>query len=751
MKYIVWIILFFTVVLMAACQSGGNRSALNLDFEQVEEGLPMGWESYGRRGYSVCLDSVIVQNGKYSISIVHNGGDFEFKTWSYLIPDVYDGKQITLSGYIKTENVTDGFAGLWMSIDPEVGEEDMHQQGVTGTTDWTKYEITLDMDPSRAMQTSVGGILVGKGKMWLDNLSITIDGKDISTLTPLKMGKIEEGMLYPAAKDGAFNHGSGIHIPAPDDPLVDNLELLGRVWGFLKYHHPAITQGNYNWDYELFRILPDYLRVKNKEERDALLLEWIKKYGKVPPCEIYRETATDAIIKPDFSWVENGDMSDELKKKIKEIYQNRYQGQQYYVRLMSWGFLQFWHENPYANMSFPDTGFRLLSLYRYWNIIHYFFPYKHLCDKDWNAVLKEYIPRFISATDTFEYEKEVLCIIADINDTHANIWSVSSVGQWKDGRFAPSFRVKFIEKKLVVTHFYSPEFKKEIGLEIGDVITHIDGESIEDIVDRMRPYYPMSNNSVGLRDIAENILRSDKDFIDIQYLSSGKKKHKTIDLYAENKLKLYEKNKKMTNMTPCYKFLDDNIGYVTFASIRNEDIPRIKKEFMNAKGIIFDIRNYPTASVTFPFGSYLVSEYTPFAKYSSGNINNPGEIVMGEVIGKVPNWGDTYQGKAIVLVNEESQSNSEYTAMALRAGKNTIVVGSQTAGADGNVIEVMFPGGLRSMFSGIGIYYPDGTETQRIGIVPDVWVEPTIEGVKNGRDEVLEKAIEIILLGGGKL
>lgn len=48
------------------------------------------------------------------------------------------------------------------------------------------------------------------------------------------------------------------------------------------------------------------------------------------------------------------------------------------------------------------------------------------------------------------------------------------------------------------------------------------------------------------------------------------------------------------------------------------------------------------------------------------------------------------------------------------------------------------------MISGIGIYYPDGTETQRVGIVTDIEVKPTIDGIKAGRDELLEKAIELI-------
>ena len=82
--------------------------------------------------------------------------------------------------------------------------------------------------------------------------------------------------------------------------------------------------------------------------------------------------------------------------------------------------------------------------------------------------------------------------------------------------------------------------------------------------------------------------------------------------------------------------------------------------------------------------------------------------------------------------------------MAFRARANTTIIGSTTAGADGNVSRIALPGGLSTMISGIGVFYPDGTETQRIGIVPDIEVKPTIEGIRNGKDELLEKAIELI-------
>ena len=72
----------------------------------------------------------------------------------------------------------------------------------------------------------------------------------------------------------------------------------------------------------------------------------------------------------------------------------------------------------------------------------------------------------------------------------------------------------------------------------------------------------------------------------------------------------------------------------------------------------------------------------------------------------------------------------------------SIVIGNTTAGADGDVVGIQLPGGINSYFSGIGIYYPDGTETQRVGIIPDIYIWPTVKGIKEGRDELLEKALE---------
>jgi C-terminal processing protease CtpA/Prc len=103
----------------------------------------------------------------------------------------------------------------------------------------------------------------------------------------------------------------------------------------------------------------------------------------------------------------------------------------------------------------------------------------------------------------------------------------------------------------------------------------------------------------------------------------------------------------------------------------------------------------------------------------------------------LPHFG----GTVVIVVDESSQSQAEYTAMAFRVAPNALVVGSTTAGADGNISPIPLPGGLRSLISGIGVFYPDRRPTQRVGIVPDLVVRPTIAGIRNRRDEVLEAGV----------
>ena len=103
-----------------------------------------------------------------------------------------------------------------------------------------------------------------------------------------------------------------------------------------------------------------------------------------------------------------------------------------------------------------------------------------------------------------------------------------------------------------------------------------------------------------------------------------------------------------------------------------------------------------------------------------------------------------YKGKVIFIINENVQSTYEYTLMELRAANKINLVGSNTAGADGEAISFLIQNNFLTYFTDDAIFNPDGSQTQRIGIKPDIYITPTIKGIRENRDEVLERAIEYI-------
>lgn len=736
MKKKILLVLSVFLAFSIVCCKTNQKPKFNFDFEKVVSGMPEQWIVFGGDGYTLGVDSANTQNGKYSVFIEHKfDAEPNFKAWAMEIPGSYEGKQITFTGYIKTEGVSDGFAGLWLRIDPDVGLDNMQNRGVVGTTDWKQYSITLELDPPTTKQIVLGGLLVGNGKMWIDNLKVTIDDKDIQDLTPF----VAKG--HPAQKDKRFDNGSGIsEIPINADN-IKTLKQLGLIWGFLKYYHPAVAEGNYNWDYELFLIIPKVINEPNQAKRDKTIVEWINNLGRVTENTSSVEIKDEVKIQPDLGWIENSGFSKELTATLNRVKNAKRRDSNYYVGLLPGvNNPKFKNENAYENMKYPDMGFRILSLYRYWNMIQYYFPYKNLIEEDWKGVLEEFTSRFVNAQNELEYVLANLEIIARVHDTHANLWMDNAALNKFFGEYYALPALTFIEGKAVVTGFYNNELGNNCGLRIGDIITEIDGKKIEDIVKSKLKYTPASNYATQLRDLSRSLLRSNAENINITYTRNGNNENATLTTHSSKVVSPYNRPHPKSS----FRLLDGNISYLYPGLLKPKEITKLWKDIKDTKGLIIDLRCYPSEFIVFSLGSKLVPQASPFVKFSSGNILTPGLFTMTKELLVGHNNSDYYKGKVVILINETTQSQAEYTAMSLRKAPSATVIGSTTAGADGNVSEILLPGGLRTMISGIGVYYPNGKETQRVGIVPDIELKPTVKGVLEGRDELLDKAIEVI-------
>ncbi len=520
---------------------------------------------------------------------------------------------------------------------------------------------------------------------------------------------------------------------------VENLSSLCKIWGFLKYYHPNVAKGDFNFDEQLLTILPKIEQAKNKEELSKLYLDWIKSLGTVKVCKTCNEFTNKKYFDKNFdlSWTQSTEtFTNELRNKLKYIENNRFQGNSYYVTSTNIGNIEIKNEPKYDNFEFPNENYRLLGLFKFWNTIEYFYPYKYLTNQNWNEVLNEMIPKFINAKNATEYHLAMLEAVVKLDDSHG-VFKTEFTTEYFGTKFIPA-KLKIIDDKAIVTGFRNDSLSKINDLRIGDIIEKINEKTINDILNERLKYIAGSNHNSKLRDCYYTIINGNTDSVKVSLNRNGKLYDKIIYRYHFDLI--FKKNSKNEK----YKFLENNIGYIDMSAIDMKDVDQTMKKLENTKAIIIDIRNYPNF-IPYSIANYLNSEKKPFVKTNIPDLKYPGKFIWKEYATAGKNNKEYFKGKVVLLVNEETQSRAEYSVMCLQTANNVITIGSQTAGADGDMSYIEFVGGYKSVMSGTGVYYPDGTITQRKGVKVDIEILPTIKGIQEGKDEVLEKAIEIII------
>ena len=523
-------------------------------------------------------------------------------------------------------------------------------------------------------------------------------------------------------------------------PITETQKLAAtcKVWGFLKYYHPNVVDGSKNWDEQLFQILTKVEEAQSAEAFSSVLENWIVSLGEIKKQEVVKAAEKKEYFDKNFdlSWISKSDLfSKSLSKKLEFIKENRIQGKQFYVDFgRGDGMpLKFNNEIKYADFKWTDKNLRLLILFRYWNYVEYFFPYKYQMDQNWDKVLSEFLPRIIAPESEKDFGLAIREISIKLNDTHAST-QVPQLLEYFGDKFIP-VDIKIIDQKAVVISLKNDSLAKVNDLKIGDVITKVDGKTIAAILNDNRKYVEGSNEPSVLKNAYWAVFNGKTTSFEIEFIRDGKTAVKSINRYKYKDLKIKFPTQEK------WKVLEGNIGYVNFDAVAVENIPDLIAELKNTNAIIFDDRKRPH-DVMFALSDWLNPQEKEFARYLDPDIGFPGRFVWNPDIRKCgKNNPDYYKGKVIVLVDENTVSHGEFTAMALQTAPNVTVIGSQTGGADGTNYKFGIIKGFSSSFTCYGVFYPNKKEAQRIGIVPNIEVKSTILGIQQGRDEILDRAI----------
>jgi len=534
------------------------------------------------------------------------------------------------------------------------------------------------------------------------------------------------------------------------DAKINDLFLLGKIWGFLKYYHPAIASGKYNWDQALLQFLPGYCNVKTIMERNDSLSAWISRFGAVEPCVNCSDSLLKgAILKPGFSWMDKSSFSAKLIQQLKYIKSNRLQKDHYYIKFMTeddiyLGLPQ--HEAAYANLVFPSDAYSILSVYRFWNFVEYWYPYKYNLPLAWDAVLKKMIVQMLQHKDVIDYTLSVEELVAHIHDSHG--YFTQGKTEEVKGKYYMPFTAKFLENKLVVTSYLNDSLAAISGLQIFDIIERIDGVPVDELVTKLARYCPASNRAALLRTLSYWITRSKNPQTELTLQRNGK----PVDIRVKNYIPKYLSN---PNMNPpqfsfqkdtAFCIIGDQIGYINLGRFHRKDSLALKAMVAKTTRLIIDNRQNQNPEPMAGGGDIIAGIILPtdnyFAKFSTVQPSYPGVFTYSKPTDMHNNTSpDYYKGNIVILINEQTQSTGEFLTMAYQKAPKAITIGTATAGADGNVTYLSLPGSIFVQITGLGVCYPDGKETQRVGIQPAIVAKETIAGYQNNIDEQLQKAI----------
>jgi len=511
---------------------------------------------------------------------------------------------------------------------------------------------------------------------------------------------------------------------------VKHLYLLAQVWSTAKNFHSGTCQ--LDWDAELLDYVP---RVLAEDDAAGFNQQLASLFNRLGPNVVRASRAIETpqwLQQPeDASWLQDPALDDSSRAWLESVISDFQPTSNCHVGLGNVGQPDFRQDDGYHSIPRPDAPMRLLGLFRYWNIIDVYFPYKNLIDEPWHEVLLEFIPRIHAADDSSEYQEVMREFTAHIQDTHA-FFSSPVFNALINQRYLP-FVLKTVEGRLVI-------FKHSDSSMLGAEVLSINERLVSELVTEYSALVSASNPSTLTRNI-DVLLNQGSGEARVRIIKDGQEQtlHTSYQLNSQSGL---------FDNTDAYYSMDQDqcsIGYVDMGLLARDEIPAMMTAFRDKDALVFDLRNYPNGTL-WTLVNYLFSRPVQIATFAVPEIMSPGQFKARQgTIGSYNN-NAIYTGRVLILMNEETQSQAEYTIMGLQQHPGAVKIGSQTAAADGDIAEIRLPGNIRTWITALGVYYPDRTPTQRVGIVPDLFVRPTIDGVSRGEDEVLESALDCGLI-----
>lgn len=380
-----------------------------------------------------------------------------------------------------------------------------------------------------------------------------------------------------------------------------------------------------------------------------------------------------------------------------------------------------------GRVSGADANTRLAAVIIAWNVFQHFYPYFDVVDVDWDRVLPDVLARALADTDGAAFMRTMRWLVAQIADGHGRV--IHPIYTRTGGI---PWRVEWVEDRVVVTAAEDSVFRR------GDVVLTLDGipaatRLVEE--ERLISGSPQWKRYRGLEALGAGERGTTAR---IRLLRDGVAR--TVEVERGRRRAIVEFDRPMISR------LEPGIWYVDLDRAPWAAIDSVIDSLAAAEGVIFDLRGYPAGNhqvlqhlLTRPdtSGAWM---RTPYFLYPDRQRPAGFRLNGWRLPPRAPHIG----GRVAFITDGRAISYAESFLGLVEHYRLGDIVGQPTAGTNGNVNRIPLPGGFTVTWTGMRVVKHDGSQHHLVGILPTVPATRTLAGIRAGRDELLDVALDVV-------
>ena len=769
-----------------------------IDRPAFAQPAPRQWVFHGSAvaDFQFARDTTIAHTGRASLRVSAAADPAGFAgAGTSILAAPYRGRHVRFSAFLRTASLGGQGAAVWARADDARGSlafvATQGKRVFGGTQDWTEVSVEMDV-PKDALALHFGAFSTARGTLWIDDASVDPGSADgafgesfehpdrLVVQTPSRPGQ-------PVAEQVDRNAAPSPHeAPRPLAPRgLENVVAFTRLVGYVRFFHPSEGARTTNWDDLTVRgirlverapdadsvvatlraifapIAPDVavyrtgtpppstVAVPGADSRSVVF--WRHFGYQVPgsPSNIYsserlsvaapggRPPAAITILsgRGDSVSIPVPDPATPFRAELGAGASAVVPLAVYSTALSIPDSLRF--AKPRAAMerfATDDRATRLADVALLWMVPQHFYPYHEIIHTDWPAALRSGLTEAAVAADDAEADAALERVIAALRDGHGG------VSRRVAPRAVADVVLRTVEGRVVVTA--TGDSAAASGVHVGDEVLAIDGtpiaDRLRDAESRVSGATPQWVRHVALR----TLLIGAPGNLTLRLRDPIVPNDAPRDVVVRRRPTQTAREARPDKIAE----LRPGVFYVDFDRVTNADVRDAMPSLSRAKGIVFDMRGYPRQVNTPTVLALLADSTIRSARFEVPIVTQPDHAHLEFVDGgwQIPPAQPRLRAKVAFLTAGSAISYAESTMGVVEENHLGAIVGETTAGTNGNVNPFTLPGGYTVRWTGMRVTKRDGSPHHGVGIRPTVPVAPTLRGVKEGRDEVLERALQIV-------